>query len=476
MTLPLSRPRLAAFAAAATFAAATLPAAASAQPYEQVSRTSGAYSTALAAGPYGVEPLAVGDAGRLVGFRGSFSNGLSGAFVRDVRTNLTTQPGGSATKQIWGFDRAETKALISRVFADRVELAITPLVGGGSSKVIYTAPTPKGPSWYGVVPAVLSGDGSTVVLTDNSAISAEGTSVKGPVTKINVATGARTTLPAPPAGFPAWSLPTSGEQQAVSDDGRTVAVRSAVFVNGQLSAINRVYVDGQAVVETPSTVIVGPNGTAAWGNPATGNIVARKPGGAQVTLNGGGRAEGKWLSADGTKLFTTFPGSDGTLEQWDVAQGGFWTPVTGQFATLSGRWSPNGKFVLRNDAKQVFLVDRTGADIPGAEDPISADNYLYLTATYTCGSPFGPLFGKNYGDVILTLFRQPVPYAAKSSKANVQLYVDTSLLKTATINFSETVKAPFKGSPKNYRTVATVTDELGRQVSATVSWPFSQCG
>ncbi len=473
MTLPMSHTRRAALAAAAVLSAAALPSAASAQPYEQVSRTTGPYSTALAAN-LGVGPAAVGDVGRLVAFQGSFSNGLQGAFVRDVRTNLTTQPGGSATKQIWGFDRAETKALISRVFNDRVELAITPLVGGGTSKVVYTAPTPNGPRWYGDVPAVLSGDGGTVVFADNTAVSAQGTYVKGPITKIDVATGARTTLPAPPAGFPAWELSPYG--QAVSDDGKTVAVRTAVFANGQVAEVNRVYIDGQAPIETPSQAIVGPNGTAAWGNPATGNVVARKPNGTLVTLGGGGEAYGKWLSADGTKLLTKFPSSDGVIQQWDVAQGGWWTPITGPYATLSGLWSPNGKFVLRNDGKQTFLVDRTGAEIPGAEDPISADNYIKLSATYSCGSVLGPLFGKNYGDVIVTLFRQPVPYAAKSSKATVQLYVDTSLLKTATINFSETVKAPFKGSPKNYRTAATVTDELGRVVNATISQPFSQCG
>ncbi len=462
--------------AAAALTAAALPAVATAQPYEQVSRTTGASSTALAANP-GVEGVALGDVGRLVGFRGSFSNGLSGAFVRDVRTNLTTQPGGAATKQIWGFDRAETKALISRVFPDRIELAITPLVGGGTSKVVYTAPTPKGPSWYGTVPAVLSGDGSTVVLTDNSAISPEGTYVQGPVTKINVATGARATLPTPPAGFPAWSLATG--EQVVSDDGKTVAVVTSKYdpVRSEVLRVNHVYRDGQPVLATPTTAIVGPNGTIAWGDPATGKIVARKPSGTQVTLGGGGDVHGtKWLSADGTKLLTKFPASDGTMQQWDVAQGGWWTPVTGQYATLPGRWSANGKFVVRNDGKQTFLVDRTGAEIPGAEDPISADNYLKLSATYTCGSVLGPLFGKNYGDVYVTLFRQPVPYASKSSKATVQLYVDTSLLKTATINFSETVKAPFKGSPRNYRTVASVTDEQGRVVNATVSWPFGSCG
>ncbi len=454
MTL-LTRRRAGGFAAAAAaLAAATCSPAAVAQPWQQINRTSGSYTTALVDST--ASATAAGDLGRYVGLRATFSPTLSGGFIRDVRTNLTTQPGGTATKEVLSIDRAETKALIVREFPARIELAITPLQGGGTSKVIYSTPvTGTEAANYYAVRAQLSGDGSTVVAVDRYAKT---------VVKINVATLAKTTLQSiGSTNETVWELPS----QAISDDGRLVALkRPYVFTAGAVKG--RLYRDAQLVAEVDGEPALSPDGsTLIWASPSTvgGYPWSVRKLATGVTTSFTAPSWGDlWISSNGSKLLGGV--NSAGVQEYDVASG-TWRTLTGEFEqTLP--LSRNGRF----SAGQV-LLDRTGADIPGADDPLSGDFYVKLGATYNCGAY--PPFGTNYGEVQGTLLTKPVRFAPKAVKATFKLYVDNSLLKTVEVLPGQSVQAAFKGSPKYHRIVATVTDELGRVTTGTVERRFAGC-
>lgn len=453
------RPRTVGLAAVA-LACIALPASAGAQPWEQVNRGSGPYTTAPVASGYS-PASAVGDVGRYAGFRATFEGGATGGFIRDVRTNLTTQPGGTATMEVLGFDRAETKALIVRQFATRIELAITPLQGGGASRVIYSTPViGTGPADYYRVRAKLSGDGSTVVAVDRYAKT---------VVKINVATTAKTVLQSiGDTAADVWELPA----QAISDDGRLVSLARPYF--NEAGALNgRIYRDGAILVQVESSAALSPDGsTLVWRKPSTGAYtwnLRKLATGITSTLTAPSYSD-LWVSSNGSKLILSrgvYPGY--TPQQYDVATA-TWTALSGVYEKSVGLLSPNGRFSLGT-----LLVDRTGADIPGAEDPLSGDHYVKPGATYNCGSPFGPLFGKNYGEVQGTLLTKPVEFAPAAVRAEFKLYVDGTLLKTVSVLPGQSVQAPFKGSPQRYRVLSQVTDDQGRVTSGTSVGYFAGC-
>lgn len=428
---------------------AVLPSSAVAgQSYEQVSRTSGPYETALVADSSSAS--AVGDVGRFAGFRATFPDGQSGAFVRDIRSNLTTQPGGAATKQIWGFDRAETKALIAREIGGKVELRIAPLVGGGTSKLIYST---TGAYYYGLQ-AALSGDGSTVVASDWFA---------GRVVKINVATGAVTQLQTTDrTNANAWEL----GPQSISDDGKTVVI-GRPYLDAAGKRGGRLYRDGFPVVELGEPAVLSPDGsTVAYAAPYDPNLTYRVV--VRKTATGATKTWATddwgqpWISSDGAKLAIS---QSGRVFELDTATGVVGAPGPSIGFGYTGLRSPSGRFSLGS-----VLIDTTGADLLGASDPVSADFYLKLGATYNCRT-----FGKNYGTVNVTLLSKPLSFAPKSVTAEVKLYVDVSLLKTATIPVSTSTSAPFTGNPTYYRVEAKVTDELGRVTTGSLKYRFAGC-
>ncbi len=454
----LTRHRAVGLAASVVVAAAALPATAAAQPWEQVTRTSGSYATALVDST--AQATAVGDVGRYAGIRANFGAGVYGGFIRDVQTNLTTQPGGSATKEVLDFDRAETKALIVREFPGRVELAITPLQGGGTSKVIYTAPVPSSSTaYYYNLRAKLSGDGSTVVAVDRYAKT---------IVKINVATLARTTLqPTGTTNEDYWELPT----QAISDDGTVVSV-ARPYIDAAGKQGGRVYRGTQLIADLEAPAALSPDGsTIVWrkrnGELAYSWNLRKLATGTTTSFTAPGWPD-LWVSSNGTKLLISSGGYQVGPQQFDVATA-TWTTLTGVYERSFGKvLSRNGRFALGD-----LLIDRTGADIPGATDPLSGDYYVKLGATYNCGAY--PPFGTNWGEVQGTLLTQPVAFAPKSVKATFKLYVDNSLLKTITVLPGQSVQAAFKGSPKYHRIVASVTDELGRVIPGTVERRFAGC-
>lgn len=455
-----------AIALAAAVAGALAPAAAFATPYEQVTRGSGPYATAST----GVEQSyaqAVGDVGRYVGFKGKLSDGQAGAFIRDVQTNLTSQPGGTAAKEIFGIDRAETKVLVGRQRNGFAEVAVTPLAGGGTSKVIYTAPAGSSTA---DLSGALSGDGSTAAVRDYAA---------GKIVKINVATGATTQVQtATRTTDNAWVL----APQALSDNGQVLAVSPENWLNRP----GRIYRDGQPRVDVGDAVAVSADGsTAVWRDydaaARTYRVNVRKLANGQTKTAPLPAYELPWISADGNMLITNFLNTAAPNRKFDWATGA-WSDVTGRFANYGGLRSQNGRFVVYRAMSQQILIDSTNTHIVGANDPVSADLYLNVEGRYWCGS--GSWGSKNEGSISAELLATgpTIGFAPKAVKADVKLAVDQSVFKTATLTVAATPTggnatfARFVGSPDVGRVSSTLTDEQGRVIPGLSQWTWGQCG
>lgn len=455
-------------AAAVSVAAALAPAAASAASFEQVSRSSGAYTTA------GTIPdqqaTGLGDIGRFVSF---------GRYVRDVQANLTTQPGGSATVRTYGIDRLETKVLIGRQFSNRIELAVTPLTGGGLSKVLYTVPNVNVID-NALASVNLSVDGTTAEFCDYST---------GQTKSVNTATGAITLLN---AGAGQYNCAFALDRNLVSWDRRTRLTSPLGPLGGGTWQVVR---DGN-VVETLDEprfpTVSGDGNTVVYGIRTPGRIgtstivVRRLSTGATTTLTlpaGHDDLNGLWLSERGDRLIPLelSGGIEGQLNTttgaWSLINSPYATPVSYARGAVSQVLSPSGRFGLLAPARELALVDFTGADIPGASDPLSGDIYVEGTSAYLCGKLFGfPWPANNYGTLYATMLAKPVPWAPALRSANVTFRVDSTTIKTVNgLTPGARAEASFTGDRRNRTLTVTSTDELGNTATGAVTNYLGPC-
>jgi hypothetical protein len=447
--------RLAAVAAAVVLA---LPVAASAASYEQVSRTSGAYSTATSL-PGEMPATGVGDVGRFVSF---------GPYVRDVQNNLTTRPGGAATVLTYGLDRLETKVLIARSFADRVELAVTPLTGGGQSKVLYTVP---GISLvYNALAYVsMSVDGSTVDFCDQQT---------GQSKSVDTVTGAITLLA---QGSGAYHCDTITGRGPTSWDRRTRIVPTQTTDGSYQYTVRR---DGAPIYWFAHAVfprLSGDGSTLVYGVDPIGLgqrpiVVVRLATHTATRFTLPTKYVGTddlWISPTGDRI-VPLQAAGAKSEQMDTTTGA-WSTFGGPYAGSARLLAPSGRFALLTAGYETVLADLTGADIPGASDPLSADVYTTSTYTYICGRILGLRWPPyNNGSIGVTLVAKPTPWAPALQKADVTVKLGASrTLQTVTGALpGTTVGGSFTGDYTQWSATVTTTDVDGRVARETITRPM----
>lgn len=448
---------------ATSIALLAAPSLASAAPYEQVTP-----ATADGSPPsYNSRPSAVGDVGRFVGFN------AGGARVRDIQTNTVSQPGGPATDAIVGMDRLERTVLVHRTFADRSELALVPLTGGGASRVLYTVRPATG-LW--TTDAALSTDGTTVIVNDRSALELRAVdtatakvatlerydeaSTLQPVSRNGLSTNGGVYLGADPAipeqgkvyirsAAGAWTgkgyhLPASG---VLSGDGTTV-----VWTVGGSVASSR-----YAASTTTFQKIVGPPGSA------TGAEVARvSPDGAMAVLYAYVPSYG--VPAQPALSVNVKTGAA------SVYGGRYSTSLVGPSDpngvygfTLFG---PSGRFALVPISQQLAIVDVTDTHIVGANDPFSGDIFTAFFTTVQCsGTPYGLGIDKFWGTMILR-FRRPVTWIPLPQKAVTTLIAGTTVVKTTPVANQETITVAWNGRPATFTAKTAITLADGTVVNA----------
>lgn len=459
--------RLAAFVAGAALA---LPAAASAVPYEQVSRADGAQgSSAIGTMSF---PAAVGDVGRYVGYDGAVLARLGNiANVRDVRLDKNVNYGGGI-KRVYGFDRAETRALLGRTRSGRAEVVAVP-IAGGTAKVI--ASYPVGNEFNNPFPeARISGNGRKALISDDAGLRL-----------IEIATGTSKTLaPSIPPYAGRWNLsPTS-----LSDDGGVVvghdigAGTSTIFNGAQ-----------KLVIATGPAILASSGRYAAWTDPfdpSVGDVVVRdlKTGTQKrfpLPSTDGGRLV-RWVSADGTKVVL------GHGDQFTQGESVAVNTTTGVFSPFGGRlggdfggygqwgdWSisgyhgaliaPGGRFaVVQSGWGQATLVDLTGTHIVGANDAVSPSNYFYPNAIgpNQCDGPTSTIYG---------VFSVAEDWLPKASKLVVTYKAGGTVIATDTLTSplpfhwfpgydipGSAAAHTFPSSAKSVNVTLKLTDDQGR--------------
>ena len=140
--------------------------------------------------------------------------------------------------------------------------------------------------------------------------------------------------------------------------------------------------------------------------------------------------------------------------------------------------APSGRFAALPARQEAVLADLTGADIPGASDPLSGDVYTRPHANYYCGKFFGFLYPpNNYGDVsTYALLDKPAEWAPALSKANVTLKVGTKTLRSVTGALPGTeVSMTFVGQYSTYGIAITTTDVEGHVAPGTVGGNLGPC-
>ncbi|MBJ7472608.1 MAG: hypothetical protein JHD16_14975 [Solirubrobacteraceae bacterium] len=455
-------------AAAAVVVGLALPSAATAAPYEQVSRATGpaGASTQRTA----ASPVAIGDVGRFAGYQAS-----SMVYIRDIRTNVTTTLGTVSEVSIAGFDQSERFAVITRRTPTVDRLVALPLpVGSGAERVIYTSPG------TGISDAHLSIDGSTVVLSDTAAQQ---------LRSIDVASGAVTTLSPSIPEF-GWGLGAF----SVSANGRTVL--AVDLKNGDRTVFRR----GPSGVTTESVVVGGmlaPDGSATVAVTTFGQgnfAVVRDPLGPEPWTStpftppapspGPGGLAARWVSTDGKRLvivrsepeaYDGYPSfqvdtSTGAVSSFGgrfrssvAGTPGKYVPGYGQGTMLS----PSGRMALLPVSGQLVIADLSGAHLIGANEPLSADVFFNFWVSQRCStSLFQP--PKFFGTQTLKV-RRPADWVAMPLRYDVKMYADNTLLKSGSPVNGETYTVNWAGKPRFHRAQVSVTLSSGQIVSTTWS-------
>lgn len=454
--------------------AAIAPSAASAAPYEQVSRASGPAGASI-----GGSPLAVGDVGKFAGFRAS-----SNIFVRDIRTNATANLGTTSEVSLMGFDRAETVALLVRYGATQSTLVALPLpVGSAPERVLYTAPA-------GALrpDARLSADGSTVAFNDT---------VARELRTVDVATGAVTTLSAS-TDYPqdGWSL----REGSISTSGRTILgydgmtgqttifTRTAAGITAERTWLGgMVSGDGSTVVKIDQSgtgfwIVRDPVGPAPW-TTTRYTPPAPLPAAPELVL--------RWVSSNGSiaAVTRTTPEAPDAYPAFAVnTSTGVTAPFGGRFresmAGVPDRYgygagagvllSPSGRMSLLPVSGQIVFADLTGTHVIGANEPLSADVYFNFWFTKSCSTSL--LGGTKFFGTQLLKVRRPASWAPTPTRYDAQLLADTTLLRSGSPAEGQTWSVNWSGRPRYHRAKVTVTYPDGQTAAAERSLPGGYYG
>lgn len=438
-----------------------MPAAASAESFEQVTRGAGAQGWAPF---YGQNvPIAVSDDGRLAAFT-SGGQQEPVLYVRDIVANTTTLLGAPNAYTAFGFDTALRQVLILRHTGPGItfRLDLVP-TNGGAATPIATFPD-------GNVSAALSGDGKTVAY------------VAGCKAKIySVATGNQTTLDVP--GCPTFN------PRSLSDNGKVIAVGASTggyyFTGGQRYA-------------TPSTPVVSPDGAiVAW----TGYDAPT----GKTTITGKRLADGvtrtvlasdalpygsiTWISPDGYRVVLStgsFP-TGGSAQVVNLATG-TWSAFGGPFgkevaldlttANL-GPYLPGASAISRNGKyglvsiggpqHHLAVANLTGGDLPGTQEAPSASAYAGNVGWYIeCGQP-----GIAFGD-----FAELPSWIANPRRATFTVSANGRVVKTLTYSGQGTFGPSYTNATLPTGTTkitfsAQVTDAAGRSLTNTETLPVT---
>lgn len=470
--------------AATTAAVVALGGAAStaqAESIEQITRATGAEgasSTLSGAGPiftsdsgrwalYSLYPLAEGFGGKPT-FR-----------IRDIVANTTRVLGDDKVVAVYGVDRSETNALALRydAAADKTTLVLLP-VSGAAQRVLYT--------WNGDqrgIEVAFAGGGNVVAVSGLRAPAANG------LYTLTISSGAVKKLD---------SVEVDLGPRSISDDGSVIAGRLPSTAGG-------VYYRSGKKTQTPATTIVSPNGAVVAG------VAQETPDGPYKILSrtlatGATRwsqplpasvGDIAWISVDGRYLAST------STRETDPAtparildvQAGTWTDLGGPYATAvdgsvggqewAGQFngvSRNGKYLVAQYGDilghQLALLDVSGGDLPGTQEPLGATSYVTLGgATAACPGATEPTS-------VVVYFHRSRSWLPEADRATVRVLADGQLIHTE--QFEEQgkggpddtgwVSIPFPIGTQTISYDVTVVDGAGRtlthQESTKVTDPY----
>lgn len=424
MSLAPRTRRLALAVLAVAAATSALPSWAAAAPYEQINRTSGANGTSPLWG-YASRGTAVGDLGRYAGWEDTPSGvatPTTQGYVRDIVLNTTYTYGGGV-QRVYGFDRAETRALLLRTRSGKRQVVVVPIAGGAPLIVAeFSDPAQRTPE------AALSGDGRKVV------VSAEGYG-----TKVFALTGGTVRLS---RVLSATTWIDRFGSRAISDDGGVVL--------GYDANVGRWWIwgrsGGQRELWGAQGAAVDPIGTtAAWVNQSEHRLIIRN------LLTGADRSYPVNPTSEGPSVLWIAPGGTSLVlaqEYYDTSGVGpagaqRWSPGAGQTSTstpfgsrfssvIRGGYDPtlisaDGRFLLTGGSggKPIALMSSSASHIVGANEGFSASAYL-LAGSFveTCGVPAKFQVG----------LVQPQPFVPKPVKAVLTARVDGRVIASGTIS------------------------------------------
>lgn len=410
--LQIHRPRHAVRRAAALTAAAASTAVLAAPPahagsFEQVTRASGAQGAASFT-RYAF-PLGVSDDGRLALFADAPPYGPATIRVRDIVTNTTRTllelPKGTGAT---GIDRSQTKLLLQSDDTVAVHDLTT-----GKQRVIASIDAVN--DWQ--TTAAISGDGKTVAIaspaTGLTLYDAETSTVRRHVDDSSLKLNSR-------------SLSDDGSVVAGDDDFYGFWIKG----DGELQSI-----DGNAIVSPDGSTVVG---VGPWNG---GDIaVVKTADGSKQALPAPEPHDWPfpvWISPDGAKLVVAgYAGAEKPAYAVDTATGAtttFGGAFTGSIRGDIRGPGPVRAFINRNGKvalvgfsgpgsilqTQLAVANLSGADLPGAQEPVSASTYVPFDypLAYGCetGTPADELRGS---------FQRPAGWLPKPLLAQVRVTID----------------------------------------------------
>lgn len=453
-------------------ASAFVTAPAQAGSLEQITRATGAQGWS----PFHVNdvtPLFVSDTGRYAIYRYFPYDGAPTAgsiLVRNIVSNTTTTLGDAKVREFFGVDKAEQNALVERYdpATKKTTLVLVPLAGG-TPKVIYT--------WNADVDlqAAISGDGKTVAVS-----SANDDAVPGLYT-LTVASGAVKQID---------NVRVILTQDSISDNGQVIAGRTAADWKG-------VYYRGTTKTVTTRQTAVSKNGAVVamtdWVESSGWKLVVRTlaTGATKSFSLPEGIYDIQWISADGRYFATSWsretdPATptkvlDTTTGTWTTLGGpyseGIYGAILGINADAGSRSlvARSGRYAVApitlRTPWQLGLIDLTGADLPGDQEPLAATAYVEVSPpVVTCN-------GDETESTLTLTFAQGRSWIGKPKSAAIRITADGTQI------FNETLTSPatptgfadgfrfvdFPASAKSISITAKVVDADNRTVTESTT-------
>ncbi len=439
---------------------------------EQITRATGAQGWS----PFHVNqvtPLFVSDTGRFAIYRYFPYEGATAGgsiVVRNIVSNTTTALGDAKVREFFGVDRAEQNALVERydAAANKTTLVLVPLAGG-PSKVLYT--------WNTAVDlqAAISGDGKTVAVS-----SANDAAVPGLYT-VTVASGAVKQIDKQRVIL---------SQQSISDDGQVIAGHSATDYKG-------VYYRGTAKTDTPRSTAVSKNGavvaTTDYVEGAGWKLITRTL--ATAATKSFALPEGvydiQWISADGRYFATpwsreTDPATptkvlDTVTGKWTTLAGPYSEAVNGSVLGINADYgasslvSRSGRYatvpITLRTPWQLGLIDLTGNDLPGDQEPLAATAYVEVSP------PITTCLGEEVDSNLNVYFSQGRSWIGKPKSAAIRITADGTQIFNETITTPSTPAefggdqrtVPFPRTATSITITAKVVDADNRTVTETAT-------